>query len=250
VSAGVERVGDTVRRPAQAWTPAVHALLRHFEATGFDGAPRALGVIDGSEVLTWVDGQVAALGCTTGADEAVFALGRLLRRMHDAQAGFRPPAGALWQVAPGTVSDDGEVVCHNDPLGTNVVFRNGRPAALIDWELAAPGPRLADVAAASAWWVPLRRDEGAERWGIPIDRRPERLALLLDGYGLDAAGRGAFPAMLLRVVRGWHESYRVWGGIERRPGWAERWDDGRGVQITAEVDWLQGHLAEIERWLR
>src|SRR6266498_211042 len=43
----VVRVGDTVRRvKTGAWTPAVHALLRHLERAGFDGAPRALGVDD------------------------------------------------------------------------------------------------------------------------------------------------------------------------------------------------------------
>jgi Phosphotransferase enzyme family len=241
------RAGDTVRRPAGPWTPAVQALLGHFEAVGFDGAPRPLGIDDeGHELLSYVPGEIARAPFT---DDAVFALGELLRRMHDAQAGFIPPPQADWQIAPGTVLGD-EVVCHNDPLGTNVVVRDGRPAALIDWELAAPGPRLVDVAAAAAWWVPLRRDEGARRRGVPTDRRQQRLRLLLDGYGAESPERARFPDMLSRVVHGWYESYRIWGGIERRPGWAERWDDGRGPQIEAEVRWLDAHRPEIERWLR
>jgi hypothetical protein len=36
----VVRIGDTVHRPTARWSPAVHALLRHFEEAGFDGAPR------------------------------------------------------------------------------------------------------------------------------------------------------------------------------------------------------------------
>ena len=54
---GVVRVGRTVRRPVRPHTPAVHALLRHLEAVGFDGAPRVLG-IDGRnrEVLTYLPG--------------------------------------------------------------------------------------------------------------------------------------------------------------------------------------------------
>ena len=241
------RVGDTVRRPAEEWTPAVHALLRHFEAVGFGGAPRALGVDDeGREVVSYIPGETHE---PPTDDDAVFELGRLLRQMHDAQAGFVPPPNARWQVAPGTVQGT-EVVCHNDPLGTNVVVRGGRPVAFIDWELAAPGPRLVDVVAAAGWWVPLRRDEGAERWGLPTDRRPERLRLLVEGYELDSAGRAGFAAMLSRVVRGWYESYRLWGGVERRPGWAERWNDGRGVQIDAEVRWIEAHREEIEQWLR
>ena len=40
---GAVRVGNTVRRAAGWWTLAVHALLRHLEQAGFDGAPRVLG---------------------------------------------------------------------------------------------------------------------------------------------------------------------------------------------------------------
>ena len=49
----VVRVGDTVRRTAGHWTPAVHALLDHLESVGFDAAPRALGTDEqGREVLS------------------------------------------------------------------------------------------------------------------------------------------------------------------------------------------------------
>jgi hypothetical protein len=44
MSSGVVRVGDTVRRPAGPWTPAVHALLAHLHAVGFHGAPAPLGI--------------------------------------------------------------------------------------------------------------------------------------------------------------------------------------------------------------
>jgi hypothetical protein len=239
-------IGDTVRRPVETWTPAVHSLLRHFEAVGFDGAPRVIGIDEqGREVLSHLPGETHM---PPTADEAVFELGRLIRRMHDAQAGFGAPVDARWQIAPGTVVGD-EVICHKDVLGTNIVCRGGAPVALIDWELAAPGPRLADVVAAAAWWVPLRRDAGAARWGLPIDRRPERLRLLVEGYGLDDARRSGFAAMLRRVVHGWHESYRIWGGVERRPGWAERWDHGRNPQIKAEVRWVDEHASQIDSWL-
>jgi hypothetical protein len=60
MTAGVVRVGDTVRRPAGPWTPAVHALLDHLHQVGFEGAPRALGVDErGREILTFVPGVVA-----------------------------------------------------------------------------------------------------------------------------------------------------------------------------------------------
>ena len=50
----VYRVGETVRRPLRPSAPGVHALLRHLEDVGFDGAPRVLGVdAEGREVLTY-----------------------------------------------------------------------------------------------------------------------------------------------------------------------------------------------------
>src|SRR4029079_2794072 len=156
----VVRVGGTVRRPGGPWSPGVHALLRHFEAAGFDGAPRFLGIDDeGREVLSYVEGE-AALAPAPSDDDVLGELGRLLRRSHDAQRDFQPAGDAAWQAFPGDPCV-GQVVCHNDLFWPDVVFRGVRPVALIDWDLATPGPRLADVASAASHWVPLRTDEQA-----------------------------------------------------------------------------------------
>ncbi len=60
VSGAIVRVGDTVRKPAGPWTPAVEALLGHLHAAGFGGAPRSLG-LDGAgrQVLEYVPGPMA-----------------------------------------------------------------------------------------------------------------------------------------------------------------------------------------------
>ena len=60
VSRAVVRVGDTVRRPAGPWTPAVHALLAHLHSAGLTGAPGPLGIDErGREVLTFIPGTPA-----------------------------------------------------------------------------------------------------------------------------------------------------------------------------------------------
>jgi len=60
VAAGVVRVGDTVRKPAGFWTPAVDTLLTHLRRAGFTGAPRPLGRDDqGRQVLEYVPGPIA-----------------------------------------------------------------------------------------------------------------------------------------------------------------------------------------------
>lgn len=88
VTDGVVRVGDTVRRPASTSTPAVHALLRHLEAAGFDGAPRVVGMDGlGREILTYLPGTTG-LRLESVSDEALAGLALLVRRFHDATAGF------------------------------------------------------------------------------------------------------------------------------------------------------------------
>src|ERR1700712_469901 len=57
-TAGVVRIGNAVHRPVRPWTPAVHAVLRHLEKVGFEGAPRVLGLDEqGREVLTFLEGE-------------------------------------------------------------------------------------------------------------------------------------------------------------------------------------------------
>ena len=244
----VEIRGDVVRRPAGLWTPAVHALLRHFERVGFDGAPRALAVEDGQEVLSYVDGESAGGNPPAADDDVVFEVGALLRRMHDAQERFERPPDARWQALPLPVAGD-EVICHNDVLGQNVVFRGGTPVALIDWELASPGPRAVDVATAASWWVPLRPDADVARHRLPTSRRPERLRLLLDGYGLDRPQRRTSLAVVDGVWRSWHEAFRLWGGAERRRGWRDAYDGGRCEYIEGNLRWLDRNRGELERAL-
>src|SRR6266511_2463820 len=56
---GSVRVGDTVRRRAGPWTPAVHALLAHLRAVGFSAAPRPLGNDErGRAVLAVIPGEI------------------------------------------------------------------------------------------------------------------------------------------------------------------------------------------------
>jgi hypothetical protein len=239
----VERVGDTVRRPTGPWSAAVHALLKHLEAARFDGAPRFLGIDEqGREVLSYVEGE-AALGPAPSGDEVVAELGRLVRRMHDAQAGFVDPGGWFRE-------REGPVVCFGDYFPPNVIFRDGLPVALIDWDLASRGERADDVAALASWRAPLRPAEEAKRWGFPVERRGERMRLVCDSYGLDA--RGDLVERAIRQREGGyelHRMHRTLGGEQRLPGWQEMWDTGSGERILAGIRWLEEHRAELEAWL-
>ena len=245
----VVRVGNTVRRPVGPHTPAVHALLDHFERVGFDGAPRALGIDErGREILSYVEGD-AALAPIPDSDDALAALGHLLRRMHDAQRGFTPAGGAVWHATPVRPEGDADVVCHNDLFPPNVILRDGLPAALVDWDFAVPAPRLYDIASAANFWVPLAHDERAAEWGLSNARAGERLRLLCDAYGLDRPQRARLLDVVAhRNVMG-YELHRVWGGIERRPGFREMWDAGSGEQVLRRSAWFETHRADLLAFL-
>jgi Phosphotransferase enzyme family len=245
----VERVGDTVRRPVGPWSAAVHSLLRHFDQVGFDAAPSFLGIDDdGREILSFVDGEPAVAPVPAG-DEVVAALARLLRRMHDCQAGYAPPADAVWQSVPDE-RRGGEVVCHNDFFWPNVICRDGLPYALIDWDLAAPGRRIDDLASVAYFWSPLRPDKGAREWGLPTTRRPQRLRLVCDAYGLTASERGELLDAIVAYCDRAYEAHRTWGALERRPGWYEMWKSGSGKLIRDNLTYVEKHRTIFERALQ
>src|SRR5918999_1894977 len=195
----VAKVGDTVRRGTGPWTPAVHALLRHLEDVGFDGAPRVLGTDErGREVLSFIPGEVPDhAGSEVATERALAGVGRLLRRYHDAVRGFELPPGVRWHHGP--VAGPQTIVCHNDVSPRNTVLRDGRPVAFLDWDLAAPAPPAWDVAHAAWQFVPLADDGYCLRhgWPSPPDRA-HRLRVLCDGYGLGDGDRAGFSGLVAR----------------------------------------------------
>jgi hypothetical protein len=247
----VVRVGDTVRRPVGPHTDYAHALLRHLEEVGFDGAPRVLGLDEkGREVLSFVEGE-PAFAPLPRDDEALAAIGRLLRRMHDAQAGFEPPPD--WHEAPLDLPPSAaalpQVVCHHDAFPPNVILRDGLPAALVDWDFAGPAPGLYDVASAANFWVPLKPDEQAEKWGLEALPRGERLRVLCDAYGLDAPSREILLDVVAHRNRIGYEIHRRNGGELRLPGWKEMWDAGSGDEILRRSAWFEANREDLRRSL-
>ena len=188
----VERVGDTVRRTQGVRAEFVHELLGHLESRGWSGAPRYLGVDDaGREILAYIEGHVA--WDTEGRPAGVWAHASLaqgaalLRELHDLTAGT-PLAG------------DAEVVCHNDLSPRNTVYLdNGeglRPVAFIDWDMAAPGRRLDDVARMCWQYTGLGQSP------VTAIEAGELLRVICDGYGLRDRG-GVVEAILWWQDRCW-----------------------------------------------
>ncbi len=186
---GAVRVGDTVRRSAGPWTPSVHALLRHLEAAGFAGAPRARGYDElGREVLSFLPGETVAAARPwprwAHSDEALSQVAHWLRDLHTAVADFVPPDDAIWR--EGGDWRPGLIVGHNDAAPYNAAWADGRLVGFFDWDFAAPVTPEWDLAFTGFAWVPLhaRRVVTAEGFTAFADR-PRRLRLFLDAYGWD-----------------------------------------------------------------
>jgi hypothetical protein len=173
-----------VHKTAGPWTPAVFALLRHLEDVGFAGAPRVLG--DGYGFIPGESPHPHAW-----PDDTVGSVGTLLRGLHDATATFVPPAGAVWQ--PSGLRDLGGediVIGHCDPGPWNIVGRQGRAEAFIDWEFAGPVDRLWELAETVWLNAQLVDDDVAERQGLPdAATRARQARAIVDGYGLPHAAR-------------------------------------------------------------
>jgi hypothetical protein len=200
----VFRRGGTVLRPAAPWTPAVHALLRHLERASFEGAPRVIGDgydDQGREVLTYIDGTFVHPGAWS--DDGIWHAGRLLRALHDATAGFRPPPDAVWCPWPfrAALGASGMVISHCDAGPWNLAARDGLPFALIDWDTAGPTDRLDEVAATAWWNAQLHDDDTAERHALPpAAARAAQLRYFLDGYRLTAAERNGLVTRMIEYA--------------------------------------------------
>ncbi|RPK94533.1 homoserine kinase [Streptomyces sp. ADI98-10] len=195
----VLRHGDAVERPAPPHVAVLHAHLRALREQGFDGAPVPLDVsaTGRRERLSCVPGEVAVAPHPpwTWTDEVLHSVGALLRRMHDTAADVPFDRAADWPfdlADPEGAAAHGTVVCHNDACLENVVFRGGRAAALIDFDLAAPGRPVWDVAMAARYWVPMRGRAGLDP--------PHRLRVLADGYGMGRADRAGLPHVIEKAT--------------------------------------------------
>jgi hypothetical protein len=155
----VVRQGDTVRRPLRPTSAATHALLIHLADVGFDGSPRLLGIdSQDREVLSYIPGEAVTppYPAWSLTNEVLRSVAQLLRRYHEATVGFDVSAHRWTRAAPPPFG--GGLACHNDLNLDNVIFRNGRAVAMIDFDLASPGTAAWDVAGAIRLWAPLRPD--------------------------------------------------------------------------------------------
>jgi hypothetical protein len=213
ITPGVVRIGEEVRRPRGARSEFVHAVLAHLEAVGFEGAPRFLGIDrQGREVLSYIEGEVPDDLDPGHRDGVLAAAARLLRRFHDTSAGSE-------------LAGSHEVVCHNDISPVNTIFVDGSPIALIDFDMAAPGPRIRDVSHGLFLWLNLGWD------GPGPGEQRRRIELWCDAYGL--ADRDGLIDEVRDRVEETVARRRADGDTDAADWW------------HAQLEWIDRHRAEL-----
>ena len=232
------------------------ALLKHLEAVGFEGAPRPVGDgfdADGREAITYIPGTTPHPRAWD--DDAIEAIGGLLRQLHDATESFQAPADANWQPSVARLlPGDRPVIGHGDLGPWNVVAQEGIPAAFIDWEFAGPVDALWELAEAAWLNAQLHDDDIAELAGLPsAARRARQVRLLLDAYRLPAAQREGFVDRMIEFAVHSARSEAVQYGVTPDTAtaigpsgypvlWAITWR-------TRSASWMLRHRQILERAL-
>lgn len=207
-----------------------------FEACGWPGAPRYRGIDEeGREVLTYLDGHVAwepQQPLAVYSDESLLRVTQLVREFHDLTAGT-------------ALAGSHEVVCHNDLAPKNTVYRpvGGalRPVAFIDWDLAAPGARIHDVAHVCWQYLGLGPSVG------DASEAARRLRLIADSYEL------VDRRDLVSVILWWQD--RCWRGIEAAADSGDLAmirlrDAGAVTEVQEAYQWVSDHRVNLDRALR
>ncbi len=161
-------------------------------------------------------------------------VGQLLRDLHDASAEYVPPADAVWNVV--IPPDRSDLIVHHDVAPWNLVMGVDR-WAFIDWDTAAPGSRLWDLAYAAHGFIPLSPATTASLAG-------RLLADMADGYGLTQPQRAELAEVL---------APRVWsmftllerGGLDGEQPWARLWAEGHGEVWRENAEYVEHHQAVL-----
>jgi aminoglycoside phosphotransferase (APT) family kinase protein len=104
--------------------------------------------------------------------------------------------------------------------------------AFIDWDLAAPGSRLWDLAYAIHGFVPLTANTTYQR-----SDASHRLRLMADGYGLTEPQRRQIIPMLASRTRAMHTFLADQAAHGAQP-WARLWQEGHGEAWQADTDYI------------
>jgi hypothetical protein len=145
----------------------VHDLLLWLEEKGLPFTPRFLGVDEqGRDILTYLSGQTWPDSGSGLSDDLLVQVARIIRNYHDLTAGSQLDQGH-------------ESVAHHELGPHNTIFQENDLIGFIDWDDAAPGTLVRDLA--NAVWCYVNVDH--RKW--PAGEQARRMQLMCTTYGWD-----------------------------------------------------------------
>lgn len=241
----VIRRGDEVHRPAGPHAEAIHGLLRLVRERGFDGVPRPLALNGTNERLEYIAGEVPVPPFPDWwrTDRALASTAVLLRRFHDVTDGVDVGERSRWSAE---LADPrgGDVICHNDVCPENVVYRDAVAVALLDFDYAAPGRRVYDLAQFAKMCCPLDAPTNAARIGLGDVDPFARLRVVADAYGL-GPDRHEFLGAIFDSVRVGEEFVRRHVD-QGDPGFVAMWEHRGGEErLLRRSQWFDDNRARL-----
>jgi Phosphotransferase enzyme family len=235
VAGAVVRVGQTVRKPPGPHTPAVEAFLAHLHAAGFAGAPRTLGRDEkGRHILEYIPGRLA-MDLPPMDLDGLYSVGQLIRELHDKSENFEPPPDARWWTV--ILPDRRDLICHHDLAPWNLVIGEDR-WVFIDWDGAAPGSRLWDLAYA------------IQGFAFNGERDPAvhaiRLSAMADGYDLDFGQRRELPQLIGAHTRAMFDLLSS-AAVSGEQPWARLYAEGHGAYWGPAAEYIE---CNVDVWTR
>lgn len=202
----VYRSGNTVRRELKPGSEKVHKLLQHLESKGFDYAPKFIGIDEkGREVLSFIEGEAGnyPLKNYMWSNGSLKKIAEMLSLYHEAVSDFSTLNE--WKPMDNTPGEI-EVLCHNDFAIYNIIFNRETPVGIIDFDVAAPGPRIWDIAYTLYTCIPLSRFHHTESGETvyydhshDAERIKKRVEMFFDSYGIEGMEKGYLDMVLLRL---------------------------------------------------
>nr|WP_210259061.1 MULTISPECIES: phosphotransferase [unclassified Rhizobium] len=190
------RDGNTVIRPAGAWTPTVHRFLRHLRSRGFPGAPDPIEITGNQEVVSYVSGRVCEdlSDQFVGSERMLLSAAKLLSDFHSASQGFLEVDREVqtWMLPP---QEPRQIICHGDYAPYNVATAGHAVVGIIDFDTAHPAPRLWDLAYSVYRWAPLS-DPANPHVTFSLNEQLRRAELFCTAYGATKEERLQLPEMI------------------------------------------------------
>ncbi len=222
----VVKIGNHVHRTISSNAPFIHELLKHLEKNNFPFSPRFIGMDEkGREILSFIKGEIPN-GEEFNQQQITKAV-KILRQFHDI-------------AAQSDLCKNEETICHNDFSPWNIIFENNIPVGIIDFDDAAPGSRVDDLAYFIWTFLELGNDLIEEETQI------EKLVFICKEYNL-ADPENIVDAIIKqqnRILKFRKNVVKNEINLEKK-----EFSKNKIQSITADLEWIKTRRTKIENSL-